>query len=253
MGRLLAKRGGRVMRLTAAHVELARRSMPDPGPILLEGFRPATEADYERDVTEIMRTRSTGPLWLFGYGSLIWNPETAFTQARLGVARGWHRRFCLGWDYRFRGCREAPGLMMALDRGGSCKGMLYELPEDDLEWELGRLLRREVSMVPSAFPWRWIEVATEGGAVCALTFAMNRKSGRYIAGLSDDELADILARSYGFRGTMVEYVHSTVSKLEEIGIHDRNLWRLQELIAARLEARYSQRGTGVGDFPPSRR
>lgn len=232
------RRTGRVMRLTADHVAKAHRTIPDPGPILLEGYRPATAADHDADVAAIMATRPDGPLWLFGYGSLIWKPETAFTQARVGVARGWHRRFCLGWDYRFRGCSEAPGLMMALDRGGSCKGMLYALPEDDLKGELDRLIRREVSMVPSAFPWRWIDVSTDEGTIRALTFAMNRKSGRYVAGLSDAELADILAKSYGFRGTMVEYLHSTVAKLEEIGIHDRNLWRLQELVAARVEVHH---------------
>ena len=240
MDRMVRSRidAGRVMRLTEKHVALVHRTIPDPGPVLLEGYRTATNEDYDRDVAEILRTRPAGSLWLFGYGSLIWKPETAFTQARVGVARGWHRRFCLGWDYRFRGCSEAPGLMMALDRGGSCKGMLYSLPEDDLKGELDKLIRREVSMVPSAFPWRWIEVSVDGEIVRALTFAMNRKSGRYIAGLSDHELADILAKACGFRGTMVEYLYSTVTKLEEVGIHDRNLWRLQELVASRVEAHH---------------
>ena len=126
--------------------------------------------------------------------------------------------------------------MMALDRGGMCKGMLYALPEASLEAELHKLIRREMSMVPSAFPWRWIEVATTEGRVKALPFAMDRKSSRYIAGLSDAELAEVLATAYGFRGTMVEYLFSTVSMLEQLGIHDRNLWRLQELVAERIDA-----------------
>ncbi len=224
------------MRLSAEHVARVHRTVPDPGPVLIEGFRPATDDDHDNDVAEILRTRPEGPLWLFGYGSLIWKPETAFTEARPGLAHGWHRRFCLGWDYRYRGCRDAPGLMMALDRGGTCKGMLYALPEAGLRAELDKLIRREVSMVPSAFPWRWISVATDAGKVRALTFAMNRNSSRYVAGLSDGELADVLATAYGFRGTMVEYLHSTVSKLEELGMHDTNLWRLQALVAERIEA-----------------
>ena len=114
--------------------------------------------------------------------------------------------------------------------------MLYRLPDDVLENELHKLIRREVSMVPSAFPWRWVDVMSTEGPLRALTFAMDRKSGRYIAELSEEQLADVLARAVGFRGSMAEYLFSTVSKLEELGIHDRNLWRLQALVAERIDA-----------------
>jgi glutathione-specific gamma-glutamylcyclotransferase len=226
------------MRLTERHVALLRREMADPGPQLIEGFRPATDEDYAAIVAEMLRTRPEGPFWLFGYGSLIWKPETAFEVAEQAVARGWHRRFCLGWDYRYRGCKETPGLMLALDRGGQCRGMIYRLPEDGLEAELHKLIRREMSMVPSAFPWRFIDVVAADGVKRALTFAMNRKSGRYVAGLSDEQLADVLATAVGFRGSMAEYVYSTTAKLEELGIHDKNLWRMQALVAERIEAAY---------------
>ncbi|HZY51481.1 MAG TPA: gamma-glutamylcyclotransferase [Devosia sp.] len=229
-------RAPRQMRLTAAHVARVHRDLPDPGPQVFPGLRPATEADFAATVGEMLATRPPGPFWLFGYGSLIWRPETAFVESRQAVVRGWHRRFCLGWDYRFRGSRDAPGLMMALDRGGQCRGMLYRLPEDSLTAELDRLVRREVSMVPSAFPWRWVEAISTEGPMKALTFAMNRRSGRYIAHLSEDELAEVLATAVGHRGTMAEYLFSTVQKLEELGIHDRNLWRLQALVADRIDA-----------------
>ena len=226
------------MRLTADHVRRVHRDIADPGPQLIEGFRPATDADYADIVDEMLRTRPEGRFWIFGISSLIWKPETAFDHAEQGVARGWHRRFCLGWDYRYRGSRERPGLMMALDRGGQCRGMLYRLPEDGLEAELHKLIRREMSMVPSAFLWRWIDVATSSGNVRALTFPMDRKSPRYIAGLSEEQLTEVLATACGFRGSMAEYLFSTVSKLEELGIHDRKLWRLQALVADRIDATY---------------
>ena len=229
-------RAPRQMRLTAEHVRRVHRDIADPGVDLPPGYRAATDEDFAQIVGEMLRTRPAGPFWIFGYGSLIWRPETAFTASREGVARGWHRRFCLGWDYRYRGSRDAPGLMMALDRGGQCRGMLYALPESGLELELHRLVRREVSSVPSAFPWRWIDVVTADGTLKALTFAMNRKSGRYVADLSDEQLADVLASAVGFRGSMAEYLFSTVQKLEELGIHDRNLWRLQALVADRIDA-----------------
>jgi cation transport protein ChaC len=228
----------RQMRLSERHVALLRREMADPGPQLVEGFRPATDEDYAQIVAEMLATRPEGPFWLFGYGSLIWKPETAFEVAEQAVARGWHRRFCLGWDYRYRGSKDAPGIMLALDRGGQCRGMIYRLPEAGLEAELHKLIRREMSMVPSAFPWRFIDVVAVDGPRRALTFAMNRNSGRYIAGLSDEALAEILATAVGFRGSMAEYLFSTTAKLEELGIHDKNLWRLQDLVAARIDAAY---------------
>jgi cation transport protein ChaC len=226
------------MRLTAEHVARVHRVIAEPGPRLVEGFRLATDADYAENVDEMLRTRPKGRFWIFGISSLIWKPETAFDRAEQGVVRGWHRRFCLGWDHRFRGSRETPGVMMALDRGGQCRGMLYRLPETGLEAELHKLIRREMSAVPSAFPWRWIDVATADSRVRALTFAIDRKSPRYIAHLTEDQLVDVLASAVGFRGSMAEYVFSTVAKLEELGIHDRNLWRLQALVADRIDAAY---------------
>lgn len=233
----------RRMRLSERHVALVQREIADPGPQLIDGVRSATPADHAAIVADMLATRPDGPFWLFAYGSLIWRPETAHEERRLAVARGWHRRFCLGWDYRHRGSREKPGLMLALDRGGQCRGAIYRLPEADIANELLRLVRREVSMVPSAFPWRWIDVQTADGPVRAMTFAMNRRSGRYIADLSDDELAEVLATACGFRGSMAEYLRATVVALESLGIHDRNLWRLQERVAERIESRFPAPGS----------
>lgn len=231
-------RAPRVMRLTADHVARVHRLLPDPGPQQAEGHRPATDADFAAEVAGMLASRPPGPFWLFGYGSLIWRPETAFEEQRLAVARGWHRRFCLGWDTRYRGNVDAPGIMMALDRGGTCRGMVYRLPEAGLEAALHLLIRRELSQIPASFPWRWIGVETAEGPVRAMTFAMNRRSSRYLSGFTDAELADVLATACGFRGSMAEYLFSTVSRLEELGIHDRNLWRLQALVAERIDARH---------------
>lgn len=231
-------RAPRKMRLTAAHVARVNRLLPDPGPIVWEGFRTATDADFEEAVRGMLATRPPGRFWLFAYGSLIWKPETAVTDQRVAVARGWHRRFCLGPDVRYRGSRDVPGVMLALDRGGQCKGVVYALPEEDLEAELHKLIRREQSTVPSPFPWRWIDVQTDEGPLRVLTFAMNRKSTRYMANLSDAQIADILASATGFRGSMAEYLFETVSGLANLGIHDRNLWRLQEMVAARIDAKH---------------
>lgn len=227
------------MRLSEAHLAPLRRIIPDPGPPAIAGHRPATDDDYARVVDQMLATRPGGqPFRVFAYGSLIWNPEFDFSAQATASARGWRRRFCLGWDHRFRGNPDAPGLMLALDRGGQCRGVVFDLPETGLEAELHRLIRREMSMVPTAFPPRWIAVEAPEGRQTALTFAMNRGSTRYVGGLDDEALAEILARACGFRGSMAEYIYQTVSKLESLGIHDRHLWRMQDLVARRIEAAF---------------
>ena len=94
-------------------------------------------------------------LWLFAYGSLIWKPEVEHVEERVGTARGWHRSFCLRL-IRWRGTKEQPGLMMALDRGGQCKGVAYRLVGHTVEAQLGKLFRREMSVKPSTNMPRWI-------------------------------------------------------------------------------------------------
>jgi glutathione-specific gamma-glutamylcyclotransferase len=231
----IATKPPRQMRMTEKHVAAVTRQLPDPGFQVFPGMRPATGEDFDAAVAAIMASAPEGSFWVFGYGSLIWNPEFDFAERRLALARGWRRIFCLGWDYRFRGNREQPGLMLALDRGGQCAGVAYRLPDGATKPNLDRLIRREMSMVPTAFPPRWISLETADGPVRALTFAMNRNSGRYISGLDDDTMAGVLASACGFRGSMAEYLFATVRHLEELGIRDRHLWTLQALVAEKIE------------------
>jgi cation transport protein ChaC len=231
----------RIQRLTAAHVARVHRDIPDPGPVLIEGFRPATDDDFAEVVGRILATTpAPDDFWVFGCGSLIWNPPYQFEEQKLGVAPGWRRSFTLGWDYRFRGSRERPGLMLVMDRGGHCRGVIHKLPAETLRTQLDALVRREMSMVPTAFPPRWITVRTAEGRVPALTFPIDRRSPRYIGGLSPEETADVLTTACGFRGTMAEYLRATVEQLESLGIHDRYLWKLQALVADRIEAAHGR-------------
>lgn len=227
----------RRMRLTEAHVAKVHRDLPeaDAGPP--NGLVEATEEDYRRFVGEILEAAPVaGDVWVFAYGSLLWNPACAFVEMRTGLLRGWHRSFCLGWNTRWRGSAENPGLMLALDRGSVCKGVLYRLPPDEVEPNVELLCRREMSHKPSSFPPRWVKVETEEGHTHALTFCIDRKSGRYVTGLDEDAVADVLARAVGSRGSMAEYLFHTVRHLEEMGIRDHHLWRLQERVAERIEA-----------------
>ena len=227
-------RAPKKMHLTQAHVAAMVRDIPDPGPP--DGFTPSSDADFAQYVADILAgSDGSGQVWIFAYVSLIWKPATDFVEIRTGLLRGWHRAFCLGWNTRHRGSDGAPGLMLALDAGGSCKGVLYRLPPDGVEDSLLRLVKREMGMKPSAFPPRWVQVGTERGPVRALTFCIDRRSGRYVAGLSEEQVATVLARAVGHRGSMVEYLFNTVRHLEAMGIHDSHLWRLQQMVAERVK------------------
>jgi glutathione-specific gamma-glutamylcyclotransferase len=224
----------RRMRLTT---ELVARIAPYVGDSHPLPGTPPSDADHDKAIREILATApSREAIWLFAYGSLIWNPACDFVERRVGIAPGWHRSFCLGWDRWFRGSDKHPGLMLSLDCGGQCKGAVYRLPPDAVEINLGRLFRREIRTTSSAHLPRWVNVQTAAGQVRAITFVINRKGGRYVGGLSLDEIADALAVAVGPWGSMAEYLYSTVHHLEELGIHDRQLWLLQELVGERIDA-----------------
>lgn len=222
----------RPMALTPELVARTHRMVEDTGPE--HGVAYHADEDYEAWVRSILEQREPhAPVWLFAYGSLIWKPEIEHVEERAGTARGWHRSFCLR-QTRWRGTKEQPGLMMALDRGGQCRGVLYRLPDTGLEGQLGRLFRREFTLKPPNNIPRWITVETDGGPVRALTFVINRKSRAYTGRLAPEEVADVLAKACGHWGSGSEYLRSTVVHLEERGIRDRQLWRLQEMVAERI-------------------
>jgi cation transport protein ChaC len=230
----------RQMRLTERHVGYLQplaisEDMPPPP----EGHRLSTKADHDRTIASLLGPDpEAGEVWIFAYGSLIWKPACDFVEMRTGLVRGWHRSFCLGWNTRFRGSDEKPGLMLALDRGGACKGVLYRLPPGRVIASMHQLLEREMSWNPSPFPPRWVNARSGERTIRALTFCIDRNSGRYVSGLSIDAIADMLATAVGSRGSMADYLFSTVRHLEEIGIHDPHLWQLQSLVADRIEAAY---------------
>ncbi|MFN4143168.1 gamma-glutamylcyclotransferase [Aestuariivirga sp.] len=202
---------------------------PDPDRV------PMTDEDFARAVQSILREHGPGPVWVFGYGSLLWNPGFSFDTRRGAWLRGWHRAFCMQL-LRFRGSPEQPGLMLALDHGGSCKGEVFRIPEEGAAAELDRLMRREVPYRRLARAWRWVEVDIEGERQKALTFYAGMRRDRFYVRLPLHAQAHMLARAAGHGGSGAAYLHHTVLKLEELGIHDSYLWELQHLVAAEIRA-----------------
>lgn len=221
------------MDLTPELVALVERTEPDSGssPELPE----PTQTDLGNVATRLLATRPPGPVWLFAYGSLIWKPELEHLETRRALVRGWHRRFCMRLT-RWRGTREVPGLMMALDRGGSCAGLAYRLPEAEPHDQLVRLLARETdSIEPTNVP-RWVRLETPEGPLHALTFVASPRGALYAGRLPHDVVARTLARAAGHWGSGAQYLYNTVERLDAHGIRDRNLWALQARVADEIRA-----------------
>jgi glutathione-specific gamma-glutamylcyclotransferase len=222
----------RVMALTADLVDWVARPIEDAGPT--PGMVYMTDEDYAAAVKNVLAQAPNKDVWLFAYGSLLWKPACEHVEARMAAVLGWHRAFCFRVA-RFRGTREKPGLMLALDRGGKCKGMIFRLPADQVEASLETLFRREVMVIPPVNVSRWMTAETREGHLRVLGFVVNRDSPHYAGKLSEDEAADILATAAGHWGSCAEYLRETVFRLEELGIHDRSLWRIQERVADRIK------------------
>ena len=233
--------------LTAELVALVERTEPDQGPT--EEMALITDADYDGLVDHLLAQHRPRQLWVFAYGSLIWKPAFTALEHRRATAYGWHRSFCMHLT-RFRGTRETPGLMMALDRGGSCHGVAYRLPEGNYAQQLGQLLRREMSTKHhemgirrvTNFP-RWMTIAVGKRKLRAVAFAANRNGMTYTGRLPPEHVARVLARAAGHVGSGANYLFQTVAKLEEHGIHDAGLWHLQKLVADEIRALKRKGGT----------
>jgi cation transport protein ChaC len=167
------------------------------------------------------------PVWVFAYGSLMWNPEMAFAETRPAVLHGFHRRFCL-YSRDYRGTPERPGLVLGLDRGGSCRGLARRLAPDALAAAVDRLWARE--MAGQVYDMRAVAVATPQGPVAAYAFTVRRDNIDYAGRLPLDRVAAILSVATGGRGTGRDYLANTVRHLDELGIKDRVLQRLHQAV-----------------------
>lgn len=175
-------------------------------------------------------------VWIFGYGSLLWNPAIRFAERWPALLHGWHRSFCL-WTPLGRGTPDNPGLVLALDRGGSCRGLAYRIAAADRETELPLLWQRE--MVSDGYRPRWVTLRCENSRVRAITWVINPKGERYAGKLSPEVLARHLATAGGRLGSSRDYLENTVAHLDELGIPDRPLHAL----LARVRKLYPHEGT----------
>ena len=191
-------------------------------------FEAISHEDREKNRKDLLaHMPQGGDLWVFGYGSLIWNPAFRFVEKKPARLFGYHRSFCLHLTIG-RGSPDAPGLMLALDRGGSCNGMAFRIAAKDIESETEILWMRE--MITGAYIAHWGNLYIEGQSVPGFTFVINRNHSRYVGGLNLEETADRLLNGKGNLGTCREYPENTVEHLARIEVKDLYLQQLCGLI-----------------------
>jgi cation transport protein ChaC len=163
--------------------------------------------------------------WVFGYGSLMWNPAINVVESRKAHVRGYHRMFCLTLHVG-RGAPDMPGLMLGMDRGGSCTGVAHRIAAGEVESELSILWMRE--MLSGAYEPRWVNADVESqGRTRALTFVINRYHPRYEGAIDEHEAARRIAGAVGPLGTNRDYLYRTVKHLAVLGIEDGPMHSLE--------------------------
>ena len=166
--------------------------------------------------------------WVFGYGSLMWNPGFEYSAREIVTAHGFHRALCIrSWVHR--GTQERPGLVLGLDRGGSCKGTAFRVDDGNRDAVIAYLRERE--LVTLVYQERSIPIRfPDGRRARALTYTADRRHEQYVAGLTVETAASIVAGAHGRSGANVDYVQNTVNHLKELGIRDH--W--MEAVAGRM-------------------
>ncbi len=182
-----------------------------------------TEAQLADSLQQTLAHAPKGDLWIFGYGSLIWNPLFPVAEERVAQVHGLHRSFCI-WSRIGRGSPDKPGLVLGLTRGGNCRGVVLRLERHHAGEELALLWRRE--MVTGAYKPTWVKARTDEGTVHAIAFVADRLRDSYAAGLSEEDVVRILGSGAGFLGTCSDYLAQTRAGLAARGIRDTGLERL---------------------------
>jgi len=201
----------------------------------LKAARAWTHPDAVREANRAQALAGhTGDLWVFGYGSLMWDPALRFAEVRRARVAGFARRMILMDVNGGRGTHEAPGLMAALDRGEGCDGLVFRIAASDVEAETEILWRREV-IGPGYIP-AFVTATLDEGPVQALTFLADHAAAEIRADLTLAEQVRCIAHGAGFLGTSRDYLASIVDHFEALDIHDAHcaalLREVDDLVAS---------------------
>lgn len=195
-----------------------------------EPFPVLTDAERAQSLRNTLaNTPDGGAVWVFGYGSLMWNPGFTHVDRRVGTVRGYRRRFCV-LSARARGTPERPGLGLGLEReDGECRGVVYQLDGGCIETDLLALWNRE--MTSGIYQPHWLPVETPRGKVAAIAFVVDCAHVQYAGDLSVDEQAAIIHRAEGTYGPSRDYLAETIRALTALGVNEPEF----EVLLARVD------------------
>ncbi len=188
-----------------------------------------SDAEIAAGEAAFLASHGARDLWVFAYGSLMWDPAVQFAEVRQGRIGGYARRFCLN-DPGARGTPEAPGLMAALDVGPGCEGLVFRIDGDRLHEELGYLWRRE--RIAPGYHDVMVEVETGQGAVRGLTFVIDHAAPNYAPDLPFEEQVRRIATATGELGTNRAYLENVAAQFAALGIEDADVQALMAGVAA---------------------
>jgi glutathione-specific gamma-glutamylcyclotransferase len=162
--------------------------------------------------------------WVFGYGSLMWRPGFDYLNRHIGKLYGYHRALCV-YSHVHRGTPEKPGLVVGLDRGGSCYGIAFEI--DGRYYDQVMLYLREREQVTSVYLETHHKILLDDGrTIPAVAYTIDRTHPQYAGVLSDEKRFELVKHGEGQSGKNPEYILSTYEHLQELGLNDRPLARL---------------------------
>jgi cation transport protein ChaC len=183
-----------------------------------------SDDEREHSRLEALKDHPDEDLWVFAYGSLMWDPAFKFSEVRRAKVPDYARRFILREIYGGRGDRENPGLMAALDHGGGCDGLIFRIPHDVVEVETEILWRREL-VAPSYIP-TFVTATIGERQLKALTFVADHQANPICSDISREEQIKYLLNGRGFLGTSLEYLENVVAQFDALGIVDEDCSRL---------------------------
>lgn len=177
-----------------------------------------TDEQLERSLADVLAARPQGPVWVFAYGSLIWNPLLTFDARSAGTLHGWRRSFCVR-SVSVRGCEKWPGRVLGLERGGQVRGVAFRLHDDQVDTELRVLWSRE--MAGGVYHPLWTRVALDDGQeAAAITFVANVEHSQFESDACASTVSRIAARAVGAFGSNAEYIRSLGKALTDHGLND---------------------------------
>jgi cation transport protein ChaC len=171
------------------------------------------------------------PFWIFAYGSLMWNPSFTWDVRHIATIRGYHRSFRL-WSRINRGTPENPGLVLTLECGGSCRGMVYRIAPDLVQEQMQLIWKRE--MLYGSYRPRWLNCTVGDETIRALCFTVNRRCSGYAGNIPEEVMVEAIASAAGRYGPAYDYLFRTIETLHEHGIRDTRVEHLAQLVRQRI-------------------